>query len=123
MSVKGIGVDIERVDRIAHLIQEYDDEVLQMIFTPYELEQCKSDLSGLSYAVCFSAKEATAKALGTGFATIEWTDIEIHIEMSRVFVRLHNEALQIANENNIKNIMGCWSSFDDHVLVHLIAEG
>lgn len=122
MGIKGIGVDIEQVDRITNLINRYDEVTLQMIFTPFEIEQCKTVQSQLCYAICFSAKEAVSKSLGTGFAQIDWNELEVHIVGNHLFFDLNNEALRIAREKKIKQIIGSWCTFNQHVLVQVIAQ-
>jgi holo-[acyl-carrier protein] synthase len=79
MSVFGIGIDVVEVDRIEHMLDAYGDRFLDKVFTPLEREYCaKASRPALHYAARFSAKEAVAKALGTGIgAQLEWLDMEI----------------------------------------------
>ena len=68
MSVIGIGSDLCNIDRIAGSIDRFGTRFLDRIFTP--VEQAKSDRRQMTraatYAKRFAAKEALAKALGTG---------------------------------------------------------
>lgn len=68
MIVIGLGNDLCNIDRIAASIDRFGARFIGRIFTP--VEQARSDRRGLtraaSYAKRFAAKEACAKALGTG---------------------------------------------------------
>lgn len=67
----GIGNDIISIARIAKLLQSKKDQFIQKIFTDKEaalLNQIISEDKIIGYvANRFAAKEALAKALGTGF--------------------------------------------------------
>jgi len=76
--ILGIGTDIVAIGRFNTLIQK--ESFLKKIYTPHELEHCKSKNKGrvASLAVRYAAKEAVMKALGTGYAKgIAFTDINI----------------------------------------------
>lgn len=64
--IVGLGTDIVEVERIRRLVRS--EAFLKKVFTEGERSYCDgtSD-SALSYAARFAAKEAVAKALGTGF--------------------------------------------------------
>jgi holo-[acyl-carrier protein] synthase len=68
MIVLGLGNDLCNIERIAQSIARYGDRFIQRIFTP--VEQAKADRRQLTraatFAKRFAAKEACAKALGTG---------------------------------------------------------
>jgi holo-[acyl-carrier protein] synthase len=69
--ILGLGSDICDIRRIERAMERFGDRFLARVFT--EIERAKADRrSGTSrsgtYAKRFAAKEACAKALGTGFA-------------------------------------------------------
>lgn len=68
MTVIGLGNDLCNIERIAASIERFGDRFLDRIFTP--VERARSDRRVLtraaSYAKRWAAKEACAKALGTG---------------------------------------------------------
>ena len=68
MTVIGLGNDLCNIERIAASIERFGDRFLDRIFTP--VERARSDRRELtraaSYAKRWAAKEACAKALGTG---------------------------------------------------------
>ncbi|MGO9362413.1 MAG: holo-ACP synthase, partial [Rhodomicrobium sp.] len=75
----GIGSDIIDIRRIEQTIGRYGDRFLDRIFTP--VERAKSDrraARAASYAKRFAAKEACAKALGTGLNRgVYWRDMGV----------------------------------------------
>jgi holo-[acyl-carrier protein] synthase len=79
MRVFGIGIDVVEVARIDAAIQRHGDPFLARLFTTAEREYCESrHHPALHYAARFAAKEAVAKALGTGIGKhAGWLDLEI----------------------------------------------
>lgn len=77
--ILGLGNDIIEIARIEKNLEEYGKKFLDRLFTFSEQEYCnRYNDSGRHYAGRFAAKEATVKALGTGFGEyISWLDIEI----------------------------------------------
>jgi holo-[acyl-carrier protein] synthase len=77
--IAGIGSDLVDIRRIEKSIERYGDRFLNRIFT--EAERAKSDARAAraaSYAKRFAAKEACAKALGTGFDQgVAWRDLGV----------------------------------------------
>ena len=77
--ILGIGSDITDVRRIAKVIERHGDRFLNRVFTP--IERAKADRRrnrAETYAKRFAAKEACAKALGTGLhAGVWWRDMGV----------------------------------------------
>lgn len=71
------GVDLIEIERIRKAIGRHGDRFLERIFTPDEVLQSCGRLESL--AGKFAAKEAAAKALGTGVWRngIGWLDFEV----------------------------------------------
>jgi len=69
------GVDIIEIERLTEAIDRHGERFLNRVFTPLELAEIGTDPASL--AVRFAAKEAVAKALGTGIGVICWQEIEI----------------------------------------------
>jgi holo-[acyl-carrier protein] synthase len=67
--VIGLGNDLCNIERIQSSIDRFGDRFIDRIFTP--IEQAKANRRQMTrtgtYAKRFAAKEACAKALGTGF--------------------------------------------------------
>lgn len=67
-AIVGVGIDITDVRRIENTLERFGDRFTNRCFT--ETERARSDQRanrGASYARRWAAKEACAKALGTGF--------------------------------------------------------
>ena len=77
--IKGIGVDIIEISRIKQAVEKYGEKFLKKIYTAKELAYCSNVKSWRipELAARFAAKEAYAKAIGTGIRNINWLDIEI----------------------------------------------
>lgn len=73
----GIGTDIIEIDRIQKAMDK-GYNFIEKIFTKSEIEYLKSrNMRPEFVAGKFAAKEAVAKALGTGFRGFDFRDIEI----------------------------------------------
>ena len=72
------------VERIHSSMGEFREKFLNRIFTEAEQEYCESQKRpAIHYAARFAAKEAIAKAFGTGIGKeISWLDMEIMREPS-----------------------------------------
>ena len=71
------GVDMIEIERVWTAQVRHGERFLQRVYTPHERVQCQGRIESL--AGRFAAKEAAAKALGTGIWRhgIGWTDIEV----------------------------------------------
>ena len=78
--VLGLGSDLIEIERIEESIRRFGDRFLHRIFTPAEITFClRKKNAAESFAARFAAKEAGAKALGTGISRgISWSEIEVH---------------------------------------------
>ncbi len=78
--ILGIGTDLIEISRIRNSMERFGDRFLARVYTPEEITYCLRKLrnSHESFAARFAAKEAAAKALGTGIARGgSWTEIEV----------------------------------------------
>jgi len=63
--IRGVGVDIVKVDRIEQAVERWGYRFLKRIFTAAEIERCQQRARPAQcLALRFAAKEAFAKALG-----------------------------------------------------------
>jgi holo-[acyl-carrier protein] synthase len=101
------GLDLIEIQRVQASVDRFGGRFLNRIFTRQELAICNGRTSSL--AARFAAKEAVAKALGTGLwrCGIQWRDIEIlNDPISREpRLYLHRAAAERAREMGI----GEWS--------------
>ena len=77
--ILGIGSDIIDIRRVQRTLERFGERFVERVFT--ETERRKSDgrvNRAASYAKRFAAKEACAKALGTGFsAGVFWRNLGV----------------------------------------------
>lgn len=73
--IRGIGIDVVAVERMRRWLE--DVELLHRFFAPEEREAIyeRKDGAALSLSARFAAKEAFAKALGTGFKGFALRDV------------------------------------------------
>jgi len=99
--ILGIGSDLCDIRRIEKSITRFGDRFIHRIFT--EGERARSDRRAArfpSYARRFAAKEACAKALGTGLSQgVFWRDMEVvNLPSGRPTMRLSGGALDRLRE-------------------------
>ena len=77
--ILGLGSDIIDIQRIERTLSRFGDRFVQRIFTPREQEKSEGRAHrAASYARRFAAKEACAKALGTGLRRgVFWRDLGV----------------------------------------------
>lgn len=77
--ILGVGNDIIEIERIRKSIEAHGDQFLSRLFTIREQEYCRKYQDPTPrFAGRFAAKEAIAKAFGSGFGKqASWLDIEI----------------------------------------------
>lgn len=77
--VIGVGTDLMEIARIAHSVDRFGERFLRRVFTPREIEYCRRKKNAAeSFAARFAAKEAGAKALGTGISRgVGWLELEV----------------------------------------------
>ncbi len=116
----GIGTDIIEISRIQKATE--NNSFLNKIYTKSEQElfhNCNYE----TLAGNFAAKEAVAKALGTGFKGCSPKEIEIlRYESGKPYVVLHNNAKEIFNSLNGGNILISISHSKDNAVAFAIIE-
>ena len=81
--IVGLGLDIVEIDRVEGLLDRWGDRFLNKVFTDKEIEYCgKHGKSATHFAGRFAAKEAAMKALGVGWGSAVWQDVEVLNEAS-----------------------------------------
>ena len=91
------GIDIIDIRRIKKTIEKYDFKFKSRCFHLGEINKSEARLKSVeSYAKRYAAKEACAKALGTGLARgVFWKDIEVmNDKFGKPKIKLHNNALK-----------------------------
>jgi holo-[acyl-carrier protein] synthase len=104
MRLIGHGIDIIELARITASLQTSADDFLEATFTEPERGQAREPAEWAGYyGGRLAAKEAVAKALGTGFSgDVSWADVEILRHPSgQPEVRLSGEAKAVAERLGI----------------------
>ena len=96
------------IARIEHSIARFGEAFLQRVFTPGEVSYChaKKKNAGESFAARFAAKEAGAKALGTGISRgVSWREFEVRRQPGqRPELHLSGRAEEIAERLGIRRL-------------------
>ena len=114
MSIFGIGTDIISVDRIKNLLK--NKNFINRIFNEKEILKCKNINNSINcYAKRFAAKEAFAKALGTGISNgINFNEIVILNKKSgKPYIRIIGQTKRILNKKFKKKKIKIFLSLTD----------
>ena len=123
--VLGTGTDLIEIARIGQSIARYGDRFLARIFTPREIAYCQRKKNAAeSFAARFAAKEATAKALGTGISHgVTWLEMEVVREPSgRPLLQLTGRAAARARALGVTRISLSLTHSRDTALAVVIME-
>ncbi|HEY4816093.1 MAG TPA: holo-ACP synthase [Candidatus Acidoferrum sp.] len=123
--IVGLGVDIAEVPRIKAAIERHGEPFLRRVFTRNEIEYCERFRNKFErYAGRFAAKEATMKALGTGWGRgVRWVDLEVVREQSgRPTIALAGEAARIAAHLGVNHISISITHTEAQALAQVIFE-
>jgi holo-[acyl-carrier protein] synthase len=105
--IVGSGIDLAEIGRIQQSIDRYGSRFLNRIFTAAEQAYClRKRNSAESFAARFAAKEAGAKALGTGISQgVSWLEIEVVRERGgRPTLKLYGRAAQFADRLGVAHM-------------------
>lgn len=97
--VLGTGIDISEISRIAASLERHGERFLRKVFTPAEAAYCmRKKTAAESLAARFAAKEAGAKALGTGISYgVSWLEFEVvRAPSGKPSLALHGRAAELA---------------------------
>ncbi|MBS1798359.1 MAG: holo-ACP synthase [Acidobacteria bacterium] len=124
--VLGVGTDLIEITRIEESIAQFGERFLARVFTPGEIAYCrmKTKKSAESFAARFAAKEAGAKALGTGISRgVSWKELEVRREPGeRPTLHLSGRAAERARAMGIRRLALSLSHSRDVALAVVIAE-
>ena len=106
--VVGLGLDLVEVDRLRLVMARRGERFVQRVFTDGEQAYCDAKADPATfYAVRFAAKEAVAKAFGTGIgASIGWLDIEVvRNSVGAPGVRLLGNGASLAEQRRVRQVL------------------
>ena len=103
--ILGIGLDLIETARVESKL--VNSRFLDKVYTSSEQEYILArKQNGQSAAGIFAAKEAVSKALGTGFGTVRWTEIElVQDSKGKPCVNLSGAAQQRLEEMGGKQVL------------------
>jgi holo-[acyl-carrier protein] synthase len=124
MLIKGFGVDIVEIERVEKALKKRK-KFIQKIYTEKEEKYCSTrPKPAAHFALRFAAKEAVAKALGTGIGFISWRDIEVINERKgKPKVILKGRAREVAAREGIEEIFISLSYTRGNAIASAIALG
>lgn len=124
--VLGLGTDMIEIARIEHSLCRFGDAFLQRVYTAAEIAYCqaKKKTAAESFAARFAAKEATAKALGTGISRgITWRELEVlRSPGQRPTLQLHGRAADFAARRGIRHLALSLSHTRELAIAIVVAE-
>ena len=105
--IVGSGIDLVEITRIRQSMERFGSRFLERVFTGSEQAYClRKRNAAESLAARFAAKEAAAKALGTGISRgVNWLEIEVIREPGgRPSIRFRGRAAEIAEQMGVAQI-------------------
>ena len=126
--IAGTGIDVIEVDRIERALTRpaTGERFRTRVFTPGEVRYCESRGRPRfqSYAARFAAKEATMKALGTGWnRNVGWSEIEVVRERGKPpTIALSGKAASFARRKQITGFHLSITHTAREAIAHVIAE-
>lgn len=126
MNVFGIGIDVVEVGRIASSLAEFGERFVTRIFTENERRYCLDKAKPeLHFAARFAAKEAVAKAMGTGIGKeVGWLDMEVvRGENGEPTMKLSGKALAFCEAQGIAEIKISLTHAREYAAANAVALG
>jgi holo-[acyl-carrier protein] synthase len=123
--VLGLGTDLVETRRVQQSIDRFGERFLERIFTAGEIAYCtRKKNAAESFAARFAAKEAGAKALGTGISRgVSWKEFEVKREESgRPSLHLSGRAGELAGAMGVKRIQLSLTHSRDLAMAVVVAE-
>lgn len=119
--MKAIGVDMIETERVAQSVARFGDRFLKRVYTERELAYCRGQITSL--AARWAAKEATAKALGTGIGEVSWCEIEVINQANqRPTIQLHGAAAALAEQLGLSSLAISLSHTKDYAIAFVVGE-
>lgn len=102
--IYGIGVDLVEIGRVARLLEKYGERFAKRVLTQIERQEFSASKRRAAFlAINFAAKEAFAKAVGSGFrypVILSYITIA-HDRLGKPELRFHPALERYLNERNI----------------------
>src|SRR6202165_1221397 len=123
--IVSIGIDIIEVARIREVLLR-TPRFRERVFTPAERAYCDSRgaVAAQHYAARFAAKEATLKALQTGWrGGISWQDVEVTAKASGApLISFHGSARELYEQTGATSAHLSIAHTTEHAIAEVILE-
>jgi holo-[acyl-carrier protein] synthase len=125
VSIVGLGLDVVELSRVARLLERHGQRFIERICAPQELEPRKGEALVQHLGGLFAAKEATLKALGTGWAQgLGFRDVEVSRgSRGAPSARLHGAAAARGQQLGVQRIHLSISHERDYAAAVAVLEG
>ncbi len=123
--ISGIGVDIVETARIEQVLGRFGERFARRILTEDELIEFARRENGCRYlATRFAAKEAVAKALGTGIGeTVGFQSLQIdNDELGKPCLRFRGDGIDLIRDRGINNALVSLSDEKHYVVAMVVLE-
>jgi len=123
--VVGLGTDLIETRRVQESIDRFGERFLERIFTAGEIAYCtRKKNAAESFAARFAAKEAGAKALGTGISRgLSWKEFEVRREASgRPTLHLSGRAAELAEAMGVRRVQLSLTHSRELAIAMVVAE-
>jgi len=124
VEILGIGIDLVEIGRIRKMLERHGEHFVARVFTEGERDYCAAMADPAPfYAARFAAKEAVAKALGTGIgAQLAWLDVDVHREESgRPHIVLSGAGAETAAALRVTGILLTLSHAEQYAIAQVMA--
>ena len=122
LPVLAVGVDLIETERIDAAIDRFGGRFLRRVYTQGELAYARGRTDAL--ATRWAAKEATAKALGTGIGAVDFCDIEVCCGRNgKPELVLHRRAAQLAADLHMTRFALSLSHTRQYAVAFVVAQG
>jgi holo-[acyl-carrier protein] synthase len=121
--IYGIGTDIVRIERMRNSLSRFGEKFARRILTAHELEGFQQASKPEHFlAKRFAAKEAAAKALGTGFSDgLSLTSIGIqHDDRGKPVLEFLDRASELCRQKGIGECHVSIADEDDHAVAFVV---
>lgn len=119
MAAVSTGIDLVEVERLVELRDTIRQKFIERVYTPLEISWAQDNSWRL--AELFAAKEAVAKALGSGIGEISWQEIEISISEGEYKLQLSARALRLAQQQDLRHWQLSLSHTDMYAVALVVA--
>src|SRR5271154_5219324 len=123
--VLGLGTDLIETKRVQESIDRFGERFLERVFTAGEITYCRRKKNAAeSFAARFAAKEAGAKALGTGISRgVNWKELEVRREASgKPTLHLSGRAAELAEAMGVRRVQLSLTHSRELAIAMVVAE-